>query len=146
MTWRGGLLYLAGFVLSDLVICMLLAVLALAVGAASLWNVHLEDRCVVSLHVFRESCRPSRHESPSKSASHRLFNSRAESARVHLFQDDLIRDLQHDLEVEQAEPPLHDLFRVDSSICPPLHWHGLSTDRNFGAATFEFVNDCNLPF
>jgi hypothetical protein len=38
----GGEKYFAGFVLSDLVVGVLLAVLALAVGAASLGNVHLE--------------------------------------------------------------------------------------------------------
>ncbi len=34
-------MYFAGFVLSDFVVGVLLAVLALAVGAASLGNVHL---------------------------------------------------------------------------------------------------------
>ena len=39
---RGGEMYFAGFVLRDLVVGVLLAVLALAVGTASLGDVHLE--------------------------------------------------------------------------------------------------------
>ena len=36
-------IYLAGLVLRDLVVGVFLAVPALAIGAASLWNVHLEQ-------------------------------------------------------------------------------------------------------
>lgn len=45
--------YLSSLVLGDLVLGVLLAVLALAVGAASLWYVHLLNKtCVVSDMVF----------------------------------------------------------------------------------------------
>lgn len=42
------MLYLAGLVLSDLVLSVLLAARALAVGAASLWDVDLRE-CPVSV-------------------------------------------------------------------------------------------------
>ena len=41
-----GFSYLAGLVLGDLVLCMLFAGLALAVGLSGLWNVDLKERCV----------------------------------------------------------------------------------------------------
>jgi hypothetical protein len=37
--------YLSGLVLCDLVLGVLLAVLALAVGASGLWNVDLTEKC-----------------------------------------------------------------------------------------------------
>jgi len=37
--------YLSGLVLCDLVLGVLPALLALAVGASGLWNVDLEERC-----------------------------------------------------------------------------------------------------
>jgi len=43
--WDAGSVYLAGLVLGDLVLGVLLAVPALAVGAASLWNVDLRSVC-----------------------------------------------------------------------------------------------------
>lgn len=44
--------YLAGLVLSDLVLGVLFAIFALTVGAASLWYVHL----VAQMSVYRLTC------------------------------------------------------------------------------------------
>ena len=49
--------YLSGLVLGDLVVGVLLAVLALAVGAASLWYVHLQAT-LISIACTEESKMP----------------------------------------------------------------------------------------